>query len=55
MDNVILAHEVVHSLKTMCTPGMLIKLDLSKAFDKLSRKYMYEVLKAFDFDLGWIN
>ena len=36
MDNVILAHEVIHSLKTTKIPSMLIKLDLSKDFDKLS-------------------
>jgi hypothetical protein len=36
LDIVILAHEVIHSLQKTCTPGMLLKLDLSKAFDKLS-------------------
>jgi len=36
MDSVILAHEVVHSLKSSRTPGMLIKLDLSKDFDRAS-------------------
>jgi hypothetical protein len=34
MDSVILAHEVIHSLKTSRTTGMLIKLDLSKDFHK---------------------
>jgi hypothetical protein len=38
MDNVILAHEVIHSLKTTRTSGMLIKLDLSKAFDRINWK-----------------
>ena len=36
MDIIILVHEVIHSLKSTRTPGMLLKLDLSKAFDKLS-------------------
>jgi hypothetical protein len=36
LDNAILAHEVIHSLHKTRTPGMLLKLDLSKAFDKLS-------------------
>jgi hypothetical protein len=36
MDNFILAHEVIHSLKASRTPGMLIKLNLSKAFDQAS-------------------
>ena len=34
LDGIILAHEVTHSLKIMKNPRMLIKLDLSKAFDK---------------------
>jgi hypothetical protein len=34
LDSVILAHEVFHSLQKTKTPGMLLKLDLSKAFDR---------------------
>jgi hypothetical protein len=41
MDSVILAHEVIDSLKSTKTPGMLIKLDLSKSFDKASWQYLY--------------
>jgi hypothetical protein len=36
LDSVILAHEVIHSLHTTKSLGMILKLDLSKAFDKLS-------------------
>jgi hypothetical protein len=36
LDSVILAHEVIHSLHSTKSQGMLLKLDLSKAFDKLS-------------------
>jgi hypothetical protein len=36
LDSILLAHEVAHSLKTTKTLGMLIKLDMSKAFDKIS-------------------
>jgi len=38
MDSVILTNEVIHSLKKTKIPGMLIKLDLSKAFDRVSWK-----------------
>jgi hypothetical protein len=36
LDNIILAHELIHSLHSTKSPSMLLKLDLSKAFDKLS-------------------
>eukprot|EP00253_Pinus_taeda_P035054 PITA_35054 len=35
-DSIILNQEVLHSIKTQKIPGMLIQLDLSKAFDKIS-------------------
>ena len=36
LDGIILAHEVVKYLKTSKIPWMILKLDLSKSFDKLS-------------------
>lgn len=36
LKGVILSHEVIHSLKILKKPSMILKLDLSKAFDKLS-------------------
>jgi hypothetical protein len=55
MDSVILSHEVIHSLKTTKIPGMLIKLDLSKYFDRISWQYMCSLLEAFGFDNHWVN
>jgi hypothetical protein len=55
MDNIILVHEVIHSLKSTHTPGMLIKLDLSKAFDHLSWQYMHSLLSTFGFSRDWIQ
>jgi hypothetical protein len=55
MDSVILVHEVIHSLKITCTLGMLLNLDLSKDFGKLSWNYMRAVLIAFDFITNWID
>ena len=36
LDGVILVHEVIHSLMFSQRLGMLIKMDIAKAFDKLS-------------------
>ena len=55
MDSVILSNEVIHTLKTSKTPGMLIKLDLSKAFDRVSWQYLRSVLEAFGFSTQWVD
>jgi hypothetical protein len=55
MDNAILAQEVIHSLKTTKTPGILIKLDLSKDFDRISWQYMHSLLEAFSFENHWVD
>lgn len=36
LDDIIHAHEIIHSLKLTKFPGMILKLDFSKAFDKLN-------------------
>jgi len=36
IDGIILTHEIIHSLKHNKNVGMLLKIYLSKAFDKLS-------------------
>jgi hypothetical protein len=55
MDSIILFHEIIHSLKSTSTPGMILKLDLSKDFDKLSWQYMKELLLAFGFNKDWVS
>jgi hypothetical protein len=54
MDSIILAHKVIHSLQKTQTPGMLLKLDLSKDFDKLIWEYMQAMVLAFGFDPSWV-
>jgi len=39
-DGIIVAQEVIHSLKNSRNKGMLIKLDLAKANDHLSWEYL---------------
>ena len=55
MDDIILTHEVIHSLKSAKKPGMLLKIDLSKAFDKLCWHHIQHLLRAFGFDQMWIR
>lgn len=46
---------MVHSLKTNKQVGMIIQLDIAKAYDKLSWSYIRDVLKAYGFDHNWIS
>ena len=54
-DGIILTHEIIHSLKQTKKPGMLLKLDLSKAFDSLSWVYIQKILLAFGFSQTWVR
>ena len=50
LGGVILVHKVIHSLKSTRKLGKMIKLDIAKAYDELSWKYMKMILEAFGFD-----
>ena len=54
-DGVVLVHEVLHSLKSSRIPGMMIKLDIAKAYDKLNRDFMEKMLGAYGFSPGWVE
>jgi len=55
LDNIIQAHETVHSLITNKHAGMIMQLDIAKAYDKLSWSYIRAILKAYGFDHNWIK
>eukprot|EP00253_Pinus_taeda_P023364 PITA_23364 len=55
LDNILLAQEMIHSLHSRKEAGMLMQLDLSKAYDKVSWKYLEVVLRAFGFCRTWIK
>ncbi|KAL0796652.1 hypothetical protein Bca101_068029 [Brassica carinata] len=54
-DNILIAHELLHSLNTkkLKQPFMALKLDISKAFDKVKWKYINEVMKGLGFNEKW--
>eukprot|EP00253_Pinus_taeda_P009398 PITA_09398 len=55
LDGLVVAQEVLHTLKSKKEKGMLIKLDLSKAYDRLSWKFLESILKAFGFCDRWVS
>ena len=50
LNNIIQAHEVVHSLTSNWKVGMIMQLKIAKAYDKLNWTYIRRVLIAFGFD-----
>eukprot|EP00253_Pinus_taeda_P022158 PITA_22158 len=55
LDNILLAQEMIHSLHSRKEAGMLMQLDLSKAYDKVSWTYLEAILDAFGFSKPWIK
>jgi len=55
VDGIIVDQETIHSLKNSRHKGMMIKLDLAKAYDRLSGEYLQKILKAYGFDGRWIE
>eukprot|EP00253_Pinus_taeda_P008044 PITA_08044 len=54
MDGITLTHEIIHSLKISNEAGIILKIDLSKAFDKLSWTYIQKMLNSFGFSPMWV-
>eukprot|EP00253_Pinus_taeda_P028919 PITA_28919 len=55
LDNIIQAHEVVHSLTSKRKVGMIMQLDIAKAYDEVNWTYIRKVLSVFGFDHNWIR
>jgi len=56
-DNSILAHEMLHTLKSKRGRGglMAINIDMEKAFDKMEWSFLLAILTKLGFHPTWIN
>lgn len=58
MDNFILVQEAIHSSLTRKEKGMVVRLDLESAFDRVRHRFMLDVLHKFGFGpklITWIK
>jgi len=49
LDNVILVQEAIHASKGRKEKGMIIKLDMANAFDRVNHEFLLKVLEKFGF------
>lgn len=57
-DNILITHETLHYLKTSGAKkrcSMVIKTDMSKAYDRIEWRFLEEVLRRLGFREVWIN
>jgi hypothetical protein len=54
IDNIILVQEAIHSSRDRGDQGMIIKIDMANAFDRVRHSFLLAVLKKFGFSPGFI-
>lgn len=57
-DNILVAHEIFHSLKQRQGKGrkaVVVKLDMSKAYDRLEWSFIKEMMYALGFNPHWVS
>lgn len=56
-DNILVTQEILHTLRTRKghKGGFIFKIDLEKAYDKISWSFLKDTLLYFNFDPNWIN
>jgi hypothetical protein len=45
----VIAHEIVHNLHKTKKPGVIIKLDYEKTYDRVNLNFLFEILKSRGF------
>lgn len=55
LNAIIVAQESIHTLKNTKRSVMIIKLDISKAYDNVDSQFLCKIMHAFGFDKKWIN
>ena len=51
----LIANELVNSTLRRKKQGMVCKLDIEKAYDSISREFLYQVMERMGFDSRWLS
>jgi hypothetical protein len=54
LKSVVIPHEIVHSIHKSKEPGVILKLDYEKAYDRINIDFLLEILETRGFGSRWI-
>lgn len=56
-DNIVMTQEILHTLQSKKSKkeGMIFKIDLKKAYNKISLSFLKDTLHYFNFNDSWID
>ena len=55
LDNIILVQEAIHTSYKKKEKGMVIKMDLANAFDRVRHDFLFAVMRNFGFNQKFIE
>jgi hypothetical protein len=55
LEGVVILHEILHELRVKILPGVILKLNFEKAYDKVRWSFMMEVLRKKNFPEKWVE
>jgi hypothetical protein len=55
MDNIVLVQEAIHSSVRAKGKGMVVKLDMANAFDRVRHEFLFQVMERFGFSRNFIK
>lgn len=55
LESVVTAHETIHELYQSKKPGVILKLDYEKAYDRVNWDFLVEMLSSRGFGNKWIT
>lgn len=58
LDGCVVSHEVVHDINRKKIPGVIIKINFEKAYDRVQWDFLYKAMQKKNFDqqvISWIK